>query len=85
MQGAVPQFAGTAIGAGVFLGLSHSYICFNPCTCLHCDLFLWFEAGTHQQFAMSPHHERLVLIQIYCAVQQHNIFFHCAFLLTCYD
>ena len=75
MQGALSQFTGTAVEAGVYLGLSHSNICFNPCTCLHCDLFLWFEAGTHQQFALSPHHERLVLIQIYYAVQQDTLFF----------
>ena len=39
MQGAVPQFAGTAVGTGVFLSLSHSNFCFNPCTCLFCDIF----------------------------------------------
>jgi hypothetical protein len=39
MQGAVPQFTGTAVGAGVFLGLSHLNFYFNPCTCLLCDIF----------------------------------------------
>ncbi len=40
MQGAVPQFTGTAVGAGVFLGLSHSNFLFKPqaYTCLLCDI-----------------------------------------------
>ncbi len=29
--------------AGMFLGLSHSNICFIPCMCLHSDIFVWFE------------------------------------------
>ena len=40
MQVAVPQFAGTAVGTDVFLGLSHSNFCFNPCTCLLWDIFM---------------------------------------------
>ena len=39
MQGAVPQFVGTAVGAGVLLGLSHSI--FFSILARVC--FVWFE------------------------------------------
>jgi hypothetical protein len=38
MQGAVTQLTGTAVGAGLFLALLHSNICFVPCMCLHRDM-----------------------------------------------
>jgi hypothetical protein len=60
MHGVVPQFVGTAVGAGVFLALSHSNISFDPCMYLHCEMDLKFELTvTNQKCGLSPHYERL--------------------------
>jgi hypothetical protein len=71
MQGAVPQFAGTSVGAGVFLALSHSTSCLVPCMYFQCDMDVYgLKFELTKICGLSSHYERFVLIQTYYAVRQ---------------